>query len=228
MHANNETGIIQPVKEIGEALSNTNVYFHIDAAQTFGKLVEELKMIKYDMLSISGHKVYGPQGIGALILRKKNYMRPPVQPITFGGEQESGLRPGTLPIALISGMGEAAKIAGQEFEQWNKKNLKIKQSILKQLTKIDYVINGDQDYCLSNTLNISFPGVDSEALMLAAKKFYALSNGSACTSHDYASSHVLLAMDLDNKIIESALRLSWGPLTNNLNLTLMLKLINNF
>lgn len=111
MHANNETGIIQPIQEIGKALWDTDTFFHIDAAQSCGKLVDELKSTKYDLLSLTAHKMYGPQGIGALILRTKRYKKPPIKPIIFGGGHEGGLRPGTLPVALIIGLGKACEIA---------------------------------------------------------------------------------------------------------------------
>lgn len=228
MHANNETGIIQPVDEIGEALYNTETFFHIDAAQSFGKLVPELQNIKYDLLSISGHKIYGPQGIGALVLRKKNYKRPPVKPITFGGGHETGLRPGTLPVALISGLGKAAELAEKEFKDWEKKNLAIQKSILEQLSEVNFVINGDQNYCLSHVLNISFPGIDSEALMISTKEYFALSNGSACTSHDYKPSHVLVAMGLNDSIIESAIRISWNHSISKLDFSHLVFTANNF
>ena len=104
MHVNNETGIIQPIKEIGDALYNMEVLFHVDATQSFGKLVEELQQVKYDMLSMSAHKIAGPQGIGALILKKRRYKLPPVKAIMYGGQQEHGIRPGTLPVALIAGL----------------------------------------------------------------------------------------------------------------------------
>jgi cysteine desulfurase len=227
MHANNETGVIQPVHEIGELLKDTNVYFHIDAAQTFGKLVPELHNLEYDLLSISGHKIYGPQGIGALILRQKKYLRPPVQPITFGGGQEQGLRPGTLPVALIAGFGAAAEIAAHECVTWNENNLKTKNYLLSELGKVICTINGTQEYCLPNTLNVSFPNVDSEALMLALKEYYAVSNGSACTSANYKPSHVLTAMGLSEDLIDSAIRISWGPMVD-VNLQEFIRIINSF
>jgi cysteine desulfurase len=227
MHSNNETGIIQPVKEVGELLSRTDTYFHIDAAQTFGKLVPELKVINYDMLSLSGHKVYGPQGIGALILRIKNHRKPPIKPIMFGGGHESGIRPGTLPVALIAGLGKASELAGTEYMDWSDKDIKIKNNILDQLKNVHYIINGDQNYCMSNTINISFPGVDSEALMFSLKDLCALSNGSACTSHDYKPSHVLTAMGLENELIESAIRFSWGPSLENIDLVPLINAIKS-
>ncbi len=129
MHVNNETGIIQPVKEIGDYLADKDVFFHVDATQSFGKLVDELKNLKYDMLSMSAHKLSGPQGIGALILRKKHYKLPPVKNIMYGGQQERGIRPGTIPVALVAGLGEACSIANQEYKEVNKHNKQIKETI---------------------------------------------------------------------------------------------------
>lgn len=212
MHANNETGVIQPVKEIGEALYNTPTFFHIDAAQSCGKLVEELKGIRYDLLSLTAHKMYGPQGIGALILRVKNYKKLPIKPITYGGGHEGGLRPGTLPVALIVGLGKACEIAEEEFNSRLEQYRLSKKEIMDKLNNsgVSYAINGDPQYCMPNTLNVSFLGIDSEALMIATKQFCSVSNGSACTSHDYSHSHVLTAMGLSAERIESAIRMSWG------------------
>ena len=212
MHANNETGIIQPVKEIGEALSEKNVLFHIDAAQSCGKLVDELKVLKYDMLSVSAHKIFGPQGVGALVLRKKRYKLPPVAAIMFGGKQENGIRPGTIPVALIAGFGEACKIAEKNYIKAYSECLKIKHDILEaiDISGVEYSTNGDQSYCMPNTINISFNGVNSEALMLASKQYCGISNGSACNSNNYKPSYVLTAMGIDNEIIRSSVRISWG------------------
>ncbi|MDR1771568.1 MAG: aminotransferase class V-fold PLP-dependent enzyme [Hungatella sp.] len=212
MHANNENGVIQPVKEIGDFLSEKGIFFHVDATQTCGKLVLELRELKYTMLSLSAHKLSGPQGIGALILRKKRYKLPPVKNIMYGGQQEHGIRPGTTPVALVAGLGKACELASSEYNSsWN--NYKeIKMSILTILeqTGLDYVINGDQEYCMPNTLNISIKGVESEALMLSSKQYCGISNGSACTSSDYSPSYVLAAMGLDVERISEAIRISWG------------------
>jgi cysteine desulfurase len=212
MHANNETGVIQPVDIIGEALSGTETLFHIDAAQSCGKLVDELRNVKYNMLSASAHKMYGPQGIGALILRKERYKLPPVSPIMFGGSQEHGIRPGTVPTALIAGFGKACEIAAAEYSDNLRRYKNTKDSILKALedSGADYCINGNIDNSMPNTLNISFNYVNSEALMLATKQYCSVSNGSACNSHSYKPSHVLTAMRLDKERIESAIRISWG------------------
>lgn len=210
MHANNETGVIQPVREIGESLHGSDVYFHVDAAQTFGKLVDELRELKYDLLSISAHKVYGPQGIGALITRIRGFRRPPLEPITYGGGQEGGLRPGTLPVALIAGFGVAADLASKHHREWRDNCLAVKNHILSALAEVPHVINGTVEASLPNCLNVSFPGVDSEALMLVLRDKIAISNGSACTSAKYGPSHVLAAMGLPRQRIEQAVRISWG------------------
>ena len=212
MHVNNETGIIQPVKEIGDYLSKTDTLFHIDATQSCGKLVEEIRNLQYDLMSISAHKMHGPQGIGALIMRKKRYRLPPVKPIMYGGGQEHGIRPGTLPTALIAGFGEACAIAEKAAEENNVKCRGIKRQLLELLEKsgVKYEVNGNQDYCVPTTLNVSFLGVSSEALMLATKQYCGVSNGSACTSSSYSHSHVLSAMHLPSEKIESAIRISWG------------------
>ncbi len=212
MHANNETGVIQPIDIIGEALESTDVFFHVDAAQSFGKLVDELKSAKYSFLSASAHKMYGPQGIGTLILRKKKFKSPPLRSIMYGGSQEHGIRPGTIPTALVAGFGKACEIALSEYQSNLLKYQHIKKQIIKLLdsSKVDYVINGDVEYSIPNTINISFNGVNSEALMLATKQYCSISNGSACNSHSYKPSHVLTAMGLDTDRIESAVRISWG------------------
>ncbi len=212
MHANNETGIIQPVNVIGEELSKTDTLFHIDAAQSFGKLVDELRNIKYNMLSASAHKMYGPQGIGTLVLRKKRYKLPPVKSIMYGGSQEHGIRPGTVPTALISGLGKACKIASAEYKSNIEKYQQFKKNILDILSSsgVDYSINGDIAFGMPNTLNISFKKVNSEALMLATRQLCSVSNGSACNSSSYKPSYVLSAMGLSSERIENAIRISWG------------------
>ena len=220
MHVNNETGIIQPVKEIGEALQNKNVLFHVDATQSCGKLVKELHELKYDMLSFSAHKFRGPQGIGALILKKKNYKLPPVKNVYFGGQQEHGIRPGTIPVALVAGMGKACEIAEKEYGYNDSINKMVKSEIMSILEQsgVKYEINGDPQFCIDNTLNICFNNVSSEALMISTKQYCALSNGSACTSKSYEPSHVLLAMGIPAEKIQSSIRISWGPGIDKVNI----------
>lgn len=211
-HANNETGIIQPVCEIGEALEKREILFHIDATQTCGKLVEELRGCSYNFLSFSAHKLYGPQGIGALVMRKKDYQYPPVAPIMFGGGQERGMRPGTVPVALAAGLGEACRICREEWKSYSEQDEELRKAIFTELeaSGVKYVINGDTEFCMKNTLNVSFEGVNSEALMIASRACCSISNGSACTAKDYNTSYVLKAMGLSEERMKSAVRLSWG------------------
>lgn len=216
MHANNETGVIQPVKEIGEALSERGVLFHIDATQTVGKLVPELRELKYDMLSLSAHKLSGPQGVGALVLKKKRYKLPPVKAITYGGQQEHGIRPGTIPVALVAGLGKACELAMEKYETNIANYIEKQKAILSLISEsgLEININGDSEKCMPNTINISIKGVESEALMLSTKQYCGISNGSACTSHDYSPSYVLTAMGLESERISSAIRISWGANTD--------------
>ena len=212
MHVNNETGVIQPVKEIGEELDQRGVLFHVDATQSCGKLVEDLRELKYNMLSFSAHKLMGPQGVGALILRKKAYKLPPVKAIMYGGQQEHGIRPGTIPVALVAGCGKACELAAVEYIANNEQSKQIKEGILSVLdeSELSYHINGDQVYCVPGTLNICIEGVSSEALMISSKQYCGISNGSACTSKSYSPSYVLTAMGIPEDQIESSIRVSWG------------------
>lgn len=216
MHANNETGVIQPVDEIGEILSEKGVLFHVDATQSCGKLVEELRNMKYDLLSFSAHKLRGPQGVGCLVLRRTKNVLPPVKAIMYGGQQENGIRPGTIPVALVAGCGKACEIAEREHSENDRKNEAIKRELLALLQKsgISYVFNGDQNNCLKSTANISFTGISSEALMIATRQYCSVSNGSACTSKSYDPSYVLVAMGVPEEQIESAIRISWGADTD--------------
>lgn len=216
MHVNNETGIIQPVKEIGDALKERGTLFHIDATQSCGKLVDEIRDLHYNMLSFSAHKLMGPQGVGVLVVKKNRYKLPPVKNIMYGGQQEHGLRPGTIPVALVAGCGRACEIAEQNYLDNEIKLQAIKHDILDSIrqAEIKYKINGDQNYCVNSTLNICFPGVSSEALMLSTKQYCSISNGSACTSQNYSPSYVLTAMGISEDEIESSVRISWGPESN--------------
>ena len=216
MHVNNETGIIQPVEEIGDALSDKDILFHVDATQSCGKLVDEIKTLKYNMLSFSAHKMYGPQGIGVLVLRRRNGKRLPVKAISYGGQQENGLRPGTVPVALVAGCGECCRLANATYKESNKHSSLIKSMIIREIEEsgLDYQIIGAPEYCVDSTLNIAFKGIDSEALMLSTKAYCGVSNGSACTSKNYSPSYVLTAMGIPEDIISSSIRISWGRQTD--------------
>ena len=216
MHVNNETGIIQPIEQICTALRNHVAYFHVDAAQGFGKEnIQTLHNKRVDMISISGHKIYAPKGIGALMARRRGIERIPLKPLFHGGGQERGLRPGTLPVPLIAGLGLAAELAVQEAESRATACRVFRKRLLNALAPLSPLFNGDPERMLPNTVNLTFPGIDSEAVMLAWKHFAAVSNGSACTSHSYEPSHVLKAMGLSQDRIKGAIRLSWSHMTDD-------------
>lgn len=216
MHVNNETGQIQPILELGNKLAETSTFFHIDATQSCGKLVKELKMAQYNMLSFSAHKLQGPQGVGVLVLRKKHYVLPPVKGILYGGQQEHGIRPGTIPVALVAGCGKACELAEKNNEANLLKMTAIKNLICQLLEEsgVKYSINGNVQTCICNTLNICFHGVSSEALMIMTKNYCGISNGSACNSSSYSPSYVLQAMGIPTEQIEDSVRISWGPETD--------------
>ena len=211
MHANNETGVVQPIEEISALVSESNALFHTDAAQSFGKEVESLRAASCDLASISGHKIYGPKGVGALVVRRSVRHNRALSPLQRGGGQERGLRPGTIPVPLIAGLGKAAQLAQDEYVVRREQARAVKEQVLHGLGEIPHQINGDPDLAQPHVLNVSFSGVDSEALMLAVRDKLSVSNGSACTSASYEPSHVLRAMGLDDDRIECAIRLSWGP-----------------
>jgi cysteine desulfurase len=213
MHVNNETGVIQPIAELCESLMDHPVYVHADAAQGFGKDIYRLRNLRIDLISISGHKIFGPKGIGALIARRRGFDRLPLSPLLFGGGQERGLRPGTLPVPLVVGLGLAAELALRETQQRAKACQVYRKKVLEALEPLKPIINGDIEQSLPHVLNISFPGLDSEALIIALKDVIAISNGSACTSQSYQPSHVLKAMGVADLIVQGAVRLSWSHMT---------------
>lgn len=216
MHVNNETGVIQPVEDLGAELEKREILFHVDATQSCGKLVDELRRLKYRMLSFSAHKMRGPQGVGVLVLKKRDYKLPPVKAILYGGEQERGIRPGTIPAALAAGCGKACELAAMRYKEDSRKLQQIKAMLLQMIDEagLAYSVNGDAEFSLPSTLNLSLHGVSAEALMIAARDDCAISNGSACTSKSYAPSYVLAAMGVPAEQIESSIRLSWGAETD--------------
>ena len=211
MHVNSETGIIQPIEEVGAALAGTKTYFHVDATQGFGKLNDSLRNTKYNMLSITAHKLGGPQGVGAFILRRdRTYRRPPVKQLMYGGQQERGYRPGTTPVALVAGFAFAAELCDKESASHMEDCKAIRRRFLETIQGLNYTLNGDQNYCLPSTINISFHGVDAEGIFLAVKEDYAFSNGSACNSGSHAPSYVLSSMGIDEARVNEAVRISWN------------------
>jgi len=213
MQANNETGVRQPLEGIAEVLRNHPAYFHTDAAQGFGKDIDTLRNPRIDLISISGHKIYAPKGIGALVIRRRGYERPPLSPLVFGGGQERGLRPGTLPVALIAALGAAAEIALRDHAKRWETCRRIREQALAALGTLDPKLTGEQSLVMDHVINLAFPGLDSEALMVALKDLIAISNGSACTSSSYTPSHVLKAMGLDDDAANACVRISWCHLT---------------
>lgn len=215
MHANNETGALQPIEAIAAALDGRAVYFHVDAAQAFGKDVAPLRNRRIDLISISGHKVFAPKGIGALIIRRDGAKRVPISPLMFGGGQERGLRPGTLPVPLIAGLGLACELALKEEKARRAACLRIKELALQALKPLKPLVHGDPERgVLPHILSFAVPGLDSEAVIVAAKDLVAISNGSACTSAKYEPSHVLVAMGLSPDVIDGTVRLSWSHQTD--------------
>jgi cysteine desulfurase len=211
MQANNETGALQPVEDIASGLEGNSAFFHVDAAQGFGKELASIRGERVQLISVSAHKLHGPKGVGALIARRDGG-RIPLQPIMLGGGQERGLRPGTLPVPLIAAFGAACAAAGREAEARRRACLAVRERLLGALLPLGALINGAPDHSLASTLNVSFPGLDSEAVMLVLKDLVAISNGSACTSASYEPSHVLVAMGLDEDRVNGALRFSWSHL----------------
>lgn len=217
MAANNETGVRQPIGKIADVLEGHEAYFHTDAAQAFGKDLEPLRKARIDMMSVSGHKVYAPKGIGSLILRRRGYERPPLKPLFYGGGQERGLRPGTLPVAHVAALGMAAEVALKQHEKRLKHCRKIKEAALASFSSLTPRIHGRPEETMDHVLNLAFPGIDSEALIVTLKDLVAISNGSACTSSSYTPSHVIRAMGYDDDAVNEAIRLSWCHLTPDVN-----------
>lgn len=215
MQVNNETGVRQPIREVCDALRDQPAYLHCDAAQGYGKELESLKDLRIDLISISGHKIYGPKGIGALIARRRGFRKCPLSPITVGGGQERGLRPGTLPVPLIAALGEAAALAEKDAAKRMARCQEIRKAALQALAPLNPKLTGDPAHVLPHILNLSISGIDSEALIVSLKDLIAISNGSACTSTSYSASHVLKAMGMNNDEANACIRLSWCHLTPN-------------
>ena len=213
MHANNETGAVQPINEIADKIRHTDAILHVDAAQTFGKVLGILDNKRINMISVSAHKIFGPKGIGALIYREEQGSEKILEPLILGGGQEMGFRSGTLPVHLIVGFGKASSLALKNYEKRNKKNIEYRKQITRIFGSYDFCLNGDEKKTLPHVLNFSIPTLSSEALIIALKDVIAISNGSACTSTSYKNSYVLQAMGLEDDKIKGSVRLSWCHLT---------------
>ena len=211
MWVNNEIGVVQDIPAIGEICRERKIVFHVDAAQACGKVPVDVEAAKIDLLSMSGHKVYGPKGIGALYVRRKPRVRLEAQ--MHGGGHERGFRSGTLPTHQIVGMGEAFRIAKEELEQDMAHYLKLRDIFLKGIEGIEEVyINGDLEHRAPNNLNVSFNFVEGESLIMAVKEL-AVSSGSACTSASLEPSYVLRALGRNDELAHSSLRITFGRMT---------------
>ncbi|WP_297958097.1 IscS subfamily cysteine desulfurase [uncultured Neisseria sp.] len=211
MWVNNEIGVVQDIPAIGEICRERKIIFHVDAAQACGKVPVDVEAAKIDLLSMSGHKVYGPKGIGALYVRRKPRVRLEAQ--MHGGGHERGFRSGTLPTHQIVGMGEAFRIAKAELEQDMAHYRKLRDIFLKGIEGIEEVyINGDLEHRAPNNLNVSFNFVEGESLIMAVKEL-AVSSGSACTSASLEPSYVLRALGRNDELAHSSLRITFGRMT---------------
>ncbi|WP_250313806.1 IscS subfamily cysteine desulfurase [Neisseria sp. Marseille-Q6792] len=211
MWVNNEIGVVQDIPAIGEICRERKIVFHVDAAQACGKVPVDVEAAKIDLLSMSGHKVYGPKGIGALYVRRKPRVRLEAQ--MHGGGHERGFRSGTLPTHQIVGMGEAFRIAKEELEQDMAHYRKLRDIFLKGIEGIEEVyINGDLEHRAPNNLNVSFNFVEGESLIMAVKEL-AVSSGSACTSASLEPSYVLRALGRNDELAHSSLRITFGRMT---------------
>ena len=212
MMVNNEIGVIQPIAEIGKICREKGVYFHTDAAQATGKIPIDVEAMNIDLLSISGHKIYGPKGIGALFVRRKPRIR--LNAIITGGGQERGMRSGTLPTPLCVGLGEACAIAKTEMASENERIKNLFNRLYKGLQEnLDEIyVNGDTTQRIPGNLNISFAYVEGEGLMMGIKDL-AVSSGSACTSASLEPSYVLRALGVEEELAHTSLRLGIGRFT---------------
>jgi cysteine desulfurase len=212
MAVNNEIGVIQPLEEIGKICREKKTFFHTDAAQAAGKIPLDVEAMNIDLMSISGHKIYGPKGIGALYVRRKPRVR--LVPLIVGGGQERGFRSGTLPTPLCVGLGEAAEICMKEMAGEAVRIKKLQERMLKGLNaKLPEIfVNGDLEHRIPGNLNISFAHVEGESLMMGIKGL-SVSSGSACTSASLEPSYVLRALGVEEEMAHTSLRIGLGRFT---------------
>jgi cysteine desulfurase len=211
MHVNNEIGVIQDIAAIGEICRARKIIFHVDAAQSAGKIDIDMDKLKVDLMSFSAHKIYGPKGIGALYVRRKPRVRLEAQ--MHGGGHERGLRSGTLPTHQIVGMGEAFRIARLEMAEEEARIRVLRDRLWQGLSDIEEVyLNGDADQRVPGNLNVSFNYVEGESLIMALKDM-AVSSGSACTSSSLEPSYVLRAIGRNDELAHSSLRFTIGRFT---------------
>jgi cysteine desulfurase len=217
MHVNNEIGVIQDIKKIGELARAQGIIFHVDAAQSLGKIPVDTEDFNVDLMSFSAHKVYGPKGIGALYVRRKPRVR--LQPLIHGGGHELGMRSGTLPTHQIVGMGEACLIAKEEMAEENKRIDSLKNKLWQGIASLGNVyLNGDNSRRIAGNLNVSFDFIEGESLLLGLCDL-AVSSGAACNSATIEPSYVLTAIGCSNELANSAIRFSIGRFTTDEEIT---------
>lgn len=225
MHVNNEIGVVHDISAIGELCRSKKIIFHVDAAQGAGKLPIDVQTMKIDLISISGHKMYGPKGIGALYVRRKPRIR--LEATMHGGGHERGMRSGTLPTHQIVGLGEAAAIAKADMEKDTAHITALRDRLWQGINNIEETyINGDETQRFCGNLNVSFNFVEGESLMMALKDL-AVSSGSACTSASLEPSYVLRALGLDDEMAHSSIRFSIGRFTTEAEIDHAIETINN-
>ena len=212
MAVNNEIGVIQPIAEIGKITREKGVFLHSDLAQAFGKIEIDVEAMNIDLASISGHKIYGPKGVGALFVRRRPRVR--LEPIFNGGGQERGFRSGTLPTPLVVGLGEAAKIAKAEMKTEQAKLQKLFDKFYKATVEgiPEVYLNGDKTQRFPGNINISFAFIEGESMLMAIRQL-AVSSGSACTSASLEPSYVLHALGVGDELAHTSIRFGFGRFT---------------
>ena len=225
MHVNNEIGVIQDIKAIGELTRERGIIFHVDAAQSAGKVPIDTQDVKVDLMSFSAHKIYGPKGMGALYVQRKPRIRLEAQ--MHGGGHERGMRSGTLATHQIVGMGEAFRLAKEEMAADNEKLMMLRNRLWDGLKDMEEVyINGDMDQRVAGNLNISFNFVEGESLIMAVKDL-AVSSGSACTSASLEPSYVLRALGRSDELAHSSIRFTFGRFSTTDDVDFTIELIRS-
>jgi cysteine desulfurase len=226
MAVNNEIGVIQPLAEIGALCRARGIFFHTDAAQGFGKIPLDVNAMQIDLMSISGHKIYGPKGMGALYVRRKPRIR--LEPLINGGGQERGMRSGTLPTPLIVGLGKAATLAATGMEEERIRIQALTDRLYYGLTDhiADVFLNGDKMQRVAGNLNLSFAYIEGESMIMAIKDL-AVSSGSACTSASLEPSYVLRALGVDEELAHTSIRFGIGRFTTEAEIDYALDVITS-
>ncbi len=223
MHVNNEIGVIQDIAAIGELTRERGIVFHVDAAQSAGKVAIDTQALKVDLMSFSAHKIYGPKGIGALYVRRKPRVRLEAQ--MHGGGHERGLRSGTLATHQIVGMGEAFRIAAEEMEEENRRIRRLRDRLWQGMQDMEEIyLNGDMEQRIAGNLNVSFNFIEGESLIMALKDI-AVSSGSACTSASLEPSYVLRALGRSDELAHSSIRFTIGRFTTEEEIDYTVRLI---